>query len=784
VGLTDRERDLLCAVVSQHERTNGEPFIFVHSRTARGIVSNGGISIPVNCDNLDVRSLSTKRLIDLTETPEVIRGKPTDFGVAVGRILALPPSGASPQPDTAANYEGSGRVRIRGFLENGLLAPLPGESVYQLFRARELHIRKGLAAADEHVNLDPSGSAREAGLFRWAVRQVTASSAAECVRSYAESLVLSQQRLGAHARIVREFTSLVIVEFRKMLGASKVLYTEPQPTWHRDPVAQRAIQACEEAIEESKKEGDALPYGPQDPVVTNRTWSPVVIEWEAYKEREPTAFRGEERITESALRTILVNHFSVTPDNGQIDQAGADLARHYESIVLIPLALESLPPPSPPPEPVASAQFWKEREDEFRKYNTEVNTVLGGRWCDGRWSFYPGSGRLSAESVELFKSLAREATKGLRSSHGVESWTDWLDHLRLAKDGETEKRLWSKAQSGSSIIGERELERRKAAGEEIPADPLTLFCLAETGTVAKQLYWDTSSATLDNLFEISAFYCVILRSHASDKPEDDADSGPTEDRPLGKNPFTSGTAEYQAFEEATWKAKRDIGNDKLELQRGKYESAHEFLAAALTYWKRWFSACAFEATVIVGEEMTGTWYEQWVDELFSFVVAGAMGVLRLKLPGADMSATGFFCSEDLRLAEEQLVSELSPMVTHYKRVAADRVVEVFGHRNTVSLGRNAAGEALKRETDTAVAPGKAYKTELGRNIDRLRKQCGWSFDDIALATGIDKKSILGHVNEGQRARPSTIVVYADTFSEKLGRNVTVAELEGAGDPPA
>jgi hypothetical protein len=62
------------------------------------------------------------------------------------------------------------------------------------------------------------------------------------------------------------------------------------------------------------------------------------------------------------------------------------------------------------------------------------------------------------------------------------------------------------------------------------------------------------------------------------------------------------------------------------------------------------------------------------------------------------------------------------------------------------------------------------------NIDRFRKECGWSFDQLAAVTELDKKLILGHVNHGKRAHPSTLKAYADAFSEKMGRAVTVEEL--------
>lgn len=77
----------------------------------------------------------------------------------------------------------------------------------------------------------------------------------------------------------------------------------------------------------------------------------------------------------------------------------------------------------------------------------------------------------------------------------------------------------------------------------------------------------------------------------------------------------------------------------------------------------------------------------------------------------------------------------------------------------------------------SIGPAKTYKTDFGRNVDRLRKECGWSFDELAGKTGMDKKLILGHVNDGKGARPNTVKTYAEAFTKKLNRNVSVAELE-------
>jgi len=74
------------------------------------------------------------------------------------------------------------------------------------------------------------------------------------------------------------------------------------------------------------------------------------------------------------------------------------------------------------------------------------------------------------------------------------------------------------------------------------------------------------------------------------------------------------------------------------------------------------------------------------------------------------------------------------------------------------------------------AKGKPYKTSLGRNIDKYRLECGWSYDDLAHWSNIDKKRILAHVNAGKTAYPSTLKKYADAFTKKLQRPIEVADL--------
>ena len=168
-----------------------------------------------------------------------------------------------------------------------------------------------------------------------------------------------------------------------------------------------------------------------------------------------------------------------------------------------------------------------------------------------------------------------------------------------------------------------------------------------------------------------------LRSSQEDK---DPFPRRSDQRPLGDNPFPSDHPAYEPFEEATWKAKTSIAKFKLELLRANHHTSTEFVQHALTYRKRWFTTCAFEATLIVGNEKTADWYEHWIDETASFILEDTLSALQRGYPNANPTDPSFLSPGDLVYAENDLKFELMKMVTHYKGVAASRVTEVFGFR--------------------------------------------------------------------------------------------------------
>jgi hypothetical protein len=174
-------------------------------------------------------------------------------------------------------------------------------------------------------------------------------------------------------------------------------------------------------------------------------------------------------------------------------------------------------------------------------------------------------------------------------------------------------------------------------------------------------------------------------------------------RPLGDNPFPQDHPAYEAFEEANWKAKTAISRLKVELLRTNYDTKAELIQSLLTFRKRWFTAVAFEATLIVGNEETAQWYEHWIDDHANWLLEDTLSQARRKDPKADPAAPPFLSSDDIERIESELKLELMRMVEHYKGVAAARVVEVIGLRNAAQTARATESEGAASGVNPAHA---------------------------------------------------------------------------------
>ena len=86
-------------------------------------------------------------------------------------------------------------------------------------------------------------------------------------------------------------------------------------------------------------------------------------------------------------------------------------------------------------------------------------------------------------------------------------------------------------------------------------------------------------------------------------------------------------------------------------------------------------------------------------------------------------------------------------------------------------------EKTAAHIDAKRAMSANLKMCIGANIERLRKECGWSLDVLSQKTGLDKKSILNHVHGRSKPNPRTQREYAQAFTKELRRAITANDLE-------
>jgi hypothetical protein len=206
-----------------------------------------------------------------------------------------------------------------------------------------------------------------------------ASQAEEAIRQFADCVMARQRRLVVHADLLRQYTAIVITEIRELLNGVELLGSQTAVPWLRDPLVQSSIRTCERILAEHA--GAADPWD-CDAMTHNdsRTWPPIVQQWEEFKAAQEIEPRQDKGIEESILREFVSALSGGTPAAVTWDQlrsAAGALCPHYGLMVLT----ASLSYPRPETiQPVAGADFWKEREDEFRKHDVNGNRALEALW--------------------------------------------------------------------------------------------------------------------------------------------------------------------------------------------------------------------------------------------------------------------------------------------------------------------------------------------------------------------------------------------------------------------
>jgi transcriptional regulator with XRE-family HTH domain len=109
----------------------------------------------------------------------------------------------------------------------------------------------------------------------------------------------------------------------------------------------------------------------------------------------------------------------------------------------------------------------------------------------------------------------------------------------------------------------------------------------------------------------------------------------------------------------------------------------------------------------------------------------------------------------------------------------DPMLEAFGRNDTTVTSERTPAENNRKTAqvvqDESIADG--AKVRIARNIEKLKTECGWSYEQLADATGIDKKLVLSHTHRKHKPNPKTLRDYAQAFSKELNRSITANNLE-------
>jgi hypothetical protein len=69
-----------------------------------------------------------------------------------------------------------------------------------------------------------------------------------------------------------------------------------------------------------------------------------------------------------------------------------------------------------------------------------------------------------------------------------------------------------------------------------------------------------------------------------------------------------------------------------------------------------------------------------------------------------------------------------------------------------------------------------WKPSISENLQRLKKECHWSYEELAKQVDLDKKLVIGHVKHGKGMHPETLKRYARAFSDYLERPISASDL--------
>lgn len=88
-----------------------------------------------------------------------------------------------------------------------------------------------------------------------------------------------------------------------------------------------------------------------------------------------------------------------------------------------------------------------------------------------------------------------------------------------------------------------------------------------------------------------------------------------------------------------------------------------------------------------------------------------------------------------------------------------------------------AERAIAHQRPVTEEPINPFSNVLARNLDALRDACSWSFEELALAIGCEKRTCISHITHGVKPRPKMLREYAQVFNKHFTNlEVSVSDL--------
>jgi len=272
-------------LVSGDESNGRAEFYFCCNVGRCGITYLGGITVAGVFNDIDLQQLRGERFVTLVRlSGNGHRGKPTQRGIDAvrNRSSGVPnrvgrPTRPSPLAQAPPNFRSASSVpspfekRLMKEYEDRLpqlgsreieRLQLHGiERIHQLANKIEIAEKQHRDRTEELTQIKGKAVRKaaqlaihqEATTLRGEVRLAAAIIAADTVREFAYSWLLTQRRLAADAMSLRDYTGRLIRKVRVRMTASELFAAEVPIPLSDDPIAQSSMRTCEEIIGANKK---------------------------------------------------------------------------------------------------------------------------------------------------------------------------------------------------------------------------------------------------------------------------------------------------------------------------------------------------------------------------------------------------------------------------------------------------------------------------------------------------------------------------------------------------